>query len=350
MVVRELFGGLRTVSREVDSWQLRASTIPDAQIRTDALCSLDQKRENAEGAGLFWALTRKPNKKLLCLLASYQTIWDFLDNLSERATSAGEVNGHQLHLALTEALDLETSVSDYYRHHPWKEDGGYLQILVDACRERCAALPSYTQIRGPMRSGVARCAVQSLNDMPDPAHRDTALRAWASREFPDRQAVIWFELTAAASAFVPHPLLAMAAEPASLDGGANTVYDAYFPSVSLAIAMLDSFTDRFDDAMDGNHSYFSHYRGEDAATQRLCEIVRQALSEVGRLPNSRHTVIVACMIAMYLSKDSTRRPSIRSQTRRVVHASGRLTRLLLPILRAWRVTHIHRLTSYGGSK
>ena len=66
---------------------MRASTIPDAQIRTEALFSIDQKRENAEGAGLFWTLTSKPNKKLLRLLVTYQTIWDFLDNLSERGAS-----------------------------------------------------------------------------------------------------------------------------------------------------------------------------------------------------------------------------------------------------------------------
>jgi tetraprenyl-beta-curcumene synthase len=329
---------------------LRASTIPDAQIRTEALCSIDQKRENAEGAGLFWTLTSKPNKKLLRLLVTYQTIWDFLDNLSERCASAGELNGHQLHLALTEALDSDTPVSDYYRHHLWKQDGGYLRTLVEACRERCAGLPSYPRVRRLVRRGVAQCTVQSLNHVPDPTHRDAALREWASREFPDRRAMSWFELTAAASAFVPHPLLALAAEPECLDGYACEIYDAYFPSVSLAIAMLDSFADQLDDATDGSHSYLSHYQTEEAAVQRLCETVHLALSEAHGLRNERHTVIVACMIAMYLSKTSVRSPEVRDQTRRIARAGGYLTRLLLPILRAWRVLHIHRPAGYGGSK
>ncbi len=349
-MVHELLWGLPAVSRELDTWRLRASTIPDAEIRTEALCSIDQKRENAEGAGLFWTLTSKPNKKLLRLLVTYQTIWDFLDNLSERGASAGEVNGHQLHLALTEALDSDVPVSDYYRHHLWKQDGGYLRTLVEACRESCAGLPSYPHVRGLVRCGVARCTVQSLNHVPDPTRRDAALREWASREFPDRQTMSWFELTAAASAFVPHPLLALAAELECLDGSASEVYDAYFPSVSLAIAMLDSFADQFDDAMDDSHSYLSHYQTEEAATQRLCEIVHLALTEVRSLRDDRHTVIVACMVAMYLSKNSAHKPGVRGQTQRVAHAGGYLTRLLLPILRAWRVTHIHRSAGYGGSK
>ena len=65
--------------------------------------------------------------------------------------------------------------------------------------------------------------------------------------------------------------------------------------------------------------------------------------EARALPDgARHTVIVACMVAMYLSKDSSRTPQMRASTRTLAAAGGSLSRLLLPVLRVWRVLYSQR--------
>jgi len=217
-------------------------------LREDALDSITHKRDHAEGAALFWVLPRSRDRGLLRLLVAYQTIWDFLDNVSERDT--GEANARQLHRALSEALDPEAPISDYYRHHPWRDDGGYLRALVETCRAGCTALPSYARVRPHLLAGVALCAVQSVNHDPDPERRDVALRAWAERESPGERAMTWFELTAAASGFTPHPLLALAAESSCEEGDIARTLAVYFPWVSLAITMLDSYADQLDDVAD----------------------------------------------------------------------------------------------------
>ncbi len=43
------------------------------------------------------------------------------------------------------------------------------------------------------------------------------------------------------------------------------------------------------------------------------------------------------MIAMYLSKDSARTPELRASTAALLRAGGSLTRVLLPVLRLWRI-------------
>jgi tetraprenyl-beta-curcumene synthase len=348
---RELLWGLPAVSRELDGWRSRAQTIPDAPLRADALGSIAHKRDHAEGAALFWTLPRRRDLRLLALLVAYQTAWDFLDDVSEHGASAGERNGRQLHLALSEALDPSASISDYYRHHPCRHDGGYLRALVHACREGCATLPSYSRVRAPIATGVARCSVQRLNHDPDPQRRDAALREWAAREFPGEQALEWFELTAAASAFTPHPLLALAAQPSCDRDDVARVNGAHFPWVSLAIAMLDSYADRLEDRASGSHSYISHYPSGEAALERLREIVARAAHEA-RAPRDgpRHVVIVGCMIAMYLSKDSAGTPAMRESSRSLARAGGSLTRLALPIVRAWRVTGVCGQRSRRGDR
>jgi hypothetical protein len=48
------------------------------------------------------------------------------------------------------------------------------------------------------------------------------------------------------------------------------------------------------------------------------------------------------MIAMYLSEDSARTPELQTTTQSLIVAGGSLTRLLLPILRAWRLVYAQR--------
>lgn len=339
--VRELVWGRAAVSREIRRWRAAAERIPDRRIRADALDVLERKRGNTDGAALFWTLTQQRDLGLLRLLVAHEMIWDFLDNVSERGAHVGQHNGRQLHLAIVESLDAAQPISDYYRYHPWRDDGGYLRALVDACRLGVERLPSYRAVRVAAIREARRAVVQSINHETEPLRRDRELRAWARSEYPGHHSVRWFELTAAASApLVIHALLALAATPHASAREVADTYAVYFPWVSLAVVMLDSYADQHDDAARGAHSYFAHYGSDGQALERLRESIVQSACGALRLPNGeRHAVLVACMTAMYLSKDSARSPALRATTRDLARAGGSLTRLLLPILRAWRIRY-----------
>jgi tetraprenyl-beta-curcumene synthase len=341
---RELVWGLPAVAREVSVWRARAAEIPDTSIRQDALSALRNKRGQTDGAALFSILPRARNLALLRLLVAYQIIWDFLDSVNEHGAPAGQANGRQLHLALIDALDPARPISDYYRHHPWQDDGGYLRALVEACREGCARLPSYERVRPLVVREAIRGQVLAINHDLDPTSRDTALRAWAARERPAGCAVAWFELSGAASAGLTiYALLALATESACTDADVGLARDAYFPWISAVATMLDSYVDQIEDAANNDHSYIAHYPTSQFANRRMSQLIRRGLSEANALLNGeRHTLIVACMVAMYLSKDSARTPAMRVRTRSFVNAGGSLTKFLLPILRLWRIAYAQR--------
>jgi tetraprenyl-beta-curcumene synthase len=344
--MRELLWGLPVVGREVGAWRRRARAMPDRPLREGALDSLTRKRANAEGAALFTILTRRRNHGLLRLLVAYEIVWDYLDNVSEAGAAEGEVNGRQLHRALLEAVDLEISVSDYYRHHPWRDDGGYLQALVEVCRQQCRRLPSYQRVRSLLLGEARRSEVGTLNHCLNPAERDRALRRWAEHEFQEDSGgvVPWYELTAAAScSAAAHVLLIMAADRDCDERDVADTYAAYFPRFSIATTMLDSYVDRDEDLVSGAHSYISHYPSEEIACMRVADSVALSSSALRRLPNGhRHAVIVACMVAMYSSKDSARAPARRASTHSLVRAGGSLTMLVLPVLRLWRIAYALR--------
>ncbi len=327
------------VAREVRLWRARAIEIPDPPLRHDALSALTRKRGHTDGAALLWTIPAVRDLNLLRLLVAYEIVWDFLDGVNERGAAAGQVNGRQLHMALVDAIDLTRPIADYYRYHLCNDDGGYLRMLVEACREHCRRLPSYWAIRPLLVREALRAQVLAINHDLDPALRDTDLRRWAAETFPPTSDGTWFELSGAASASLTiHALLALGVEPACGEVHLRQTCAAYFPWISTATTMLDSYVDQAEDMANGDHSYVSHYPTHQLAAARIRELVGQSLIEARALHDGeRHAVIVACMVAMYLSKDSAHTVAIRKTTGSFVRSGGSLTRMLLPILRLWRI-------------
>jgi tetraprenyl-beta-curcumene synthase len=287
---------------------------------------------------LFWILPRRRNLELLRLLVAYELIWDLLDNMSERAAAIGQIDGYQLHLAIAEAIDPSCPISDYYADHPWREDGGYLRGLVEFCRERCAALPSYLAIRDFILAGAARAQVLALNHDPVDARRDRSLERWVASHFPGEHELDWWELSASASApLTIHALLSLASEPDCCAEEIVAVHDVYF-WVSAATTMLDSYADQDDDGANGDHSYVAHYPSQECALRGVERLFARAAAEARALPRGRrHAIIAAGMGAMYLSKEGA--PTLSRRRRLLADAGGSLTRLLLPVLRGWRVAY-----------
>ena len=192
-----------------------------------------------------------------------------------------------------------------------------------------------------MLEGVKLCALQGINHLSDHDERTRELKAWTGRRTALNGQLSWFEATAAASAFLPHPLLAFAAESGRQTSEATKVSTAYFPWMALTITMLDSYTDLIEDRVSGSHSYVSYYDTRGIACERLCEIIQTLLQEMARLPRShRHIVMAASMIAMYLSSGDCREPpQILRMTNRIAASGGSFTRLLVPAANVWGMIH-----------
>ena len=104
----------------------------------------------------------------------------------------------------------------------------------------------------------------------------------------------------------------------------------------MTATLLDSYDDLVEDSQTGAYSYLDAYGSFELAAQRIGQIVRRATFEAQALRHGeRHSVIVASMVALYLSKDSVRAPGIAEYSRMLLRAAGPLAMLLSPVLRAW---------------
>ncbi len=336
---RELAWVLPGVAKLVTGWRAVAAAMPPGTLRDDALATLADERFNTEGAALFATLPTRRSLPLLRVLVALEVIWDYLDTVSERPCEDMVLNGLQLHRALAESLDPGGPISDYYRYNPSSNDGGYLRALVEECRAQCLELPSFELLRPHVIREARRGAVCAINHAPDPCDRDARLQAWVEQEYPDHTGFSWFELSgAASSSLTVHALLALAAQPDCTARDVDLTYAAYFPWISLASTMLDSYADRAEDLACGAHSYVEHYPSQDQALVRLCEIVATSVRVARALPRGeRHALIASGMVPMYLTKKEMRAPCHRAAATALLRAAGPLPTLQWPILRTWRL-------------
>jgi tetraprenyl-beta-curcumene synthase len=336
---RELRWGLPGVAREVCRWKTSAEQIPDPTLRDDALGAIADKRYYTDGAALFWILPTTRSTNLLALLATYQTIANYLDYASERGAQERGSCGGSLMLALVDAIDPDAPLRDYYAGHPWRDDGGYLNALVLACQRRCRDLPRYAAAAPLAKREARRAEALELCHEPDPALRDAALSALAAREFAPAGDASWREQVGSATSLLAViVLLALAADEDTTTADLEAAAAVYSPWVGALSLVLDSYVDQAADANSGDWSFLAvSYDSRSAAEARIAELMARALRDVGHLRHGpRHVLIVSMMIAMYLTSDGARAPDLAHSTRRLGAAAGTLTAMLMPILSAWR--------------
>jgi tetraprenyl-beta-curcumene synthase len=339
---RQLIWGLRAVRVEHRSWVRHAEAIADPGLRGDALAALADKRPLLDGAALFWTLPDRRNPDLLRLLVAFQVLANYHDRAGERVGGFVErADPAQTMRHFAESIDLSRAPRHYQPtdRHP---DGGFLAELVGACRAGCRRLALYDAARPHLITAARQARSLELEHVADASLRPRMLRAFAKDAFDERADLEWFELAAGSSSLLTAiVVLALAAAPDSTTADLATAADAYIV-VATVSALLDNYVDYEDDRVSGSHNYLNYYGSFAAGIARLADLLRLTMRRVGRLRHGdRHRVIVAAMIAMYLTSDGARTKD-PWHTATLADAGGRLTTTLLPVLAAWRKTSHER--------
>ncbi len=276
--------------REVARWTRFAEAIPDDELRSLALATLEEESGLAEGAAIFATLVpRRHRDALVRLLVAWQVAYDFLDTLDEQP--GGERDAF---VALVAALDPRLA----YASLPG--DGGYLDRLVARCRASSSELPSMARVRAVSVRAVRRCVEAQERTHAVARDGPDTLRHWALEQ-PEAEGYLWWELAAGAiSSLAVHAVLATAAHPRTTVGVADAVDATYFPSICALSTLLDSAVDTADDAGTTNHRCLAYYEDTAQALDRLDAITGIAERSARALPGGRrHVVILAGRTAFY---------------------------------------------------
>ncbi|MCW2985261.1 MAG: hypothetical protein JWR63_2831 [Conexibacter sp.] len=309
-------------------------------MRSNALAALSDKRPLLDGAALFWILPTRRHGELVQLLVAFQILANFHDHAGERAgraPTAMEPAGTIRTLAAV--IDVERPWAGYFGEWP-PADGGYLDALASTCRSVSARLPGYPAARTLLVQQIRRAQVMDIEHGPAARDRPRLLRHFAASDLGPTEDLEWWELAAgAASLLTVIVTLALAADERTTPDDLDQAVDAYIWVGSVG-SLLDNYIDQADDARTGAHNYLSYYGSRHDAAERLASLIDRALCKARSLrQGERHLVIVASMTAMYLSSGSARSEPLRASTKDLITRSGSLTRLLLPLIRAWRIAY-----------
>jgi tetraprenyl-beta-curcumene synthase len=339
---RYWLGVFPDVRRETRAWRGRARRIPDPTLRRLALRAHREKGGNLEGAAAFATFAHPGGRHaVVCAAVAYQTLFDYLDNLSEEPNADPIANGWRLNDALLSAVAPERAQLDCYALRTGGgADGGYLRTLVQACRAALTALPAFHAVAELVYAASARVvAYQSLNH-GDGDGRHDSFENWARALSGGCPGLTWWETGAAAGSTLDLLALVAAAADPDLDrASAMALARAYFPWVGALHSLLDSLADRPEDLACGTRGLIDYYRSPAYTAERLSTIGAAATRQVAALPEGpAHTLLVAAMASFYLcdlSEHSS--PHARLAVPALVATMGRYARPTLAILRGRRV-------------
>jgi tetraprenyl-beta-curcumene synthase len=317
------------VKQDLCHWRKLAENSVSTSLAEQAVASIDSKSFHCLGGSIYALYPGVSSSNVVEFIVAYQTISDYLDNLVDSLQVHDEQAFAQLHLAMTEALNPEVPTSDYYLYYPYKNDGGYLQTLVETCRARVAGLPSYQLVKLDML-WLARLysQLQTYKHL-DSNIREAKLRAWLEPYSEEYTQVFTWELAAATGSTLGIFCLYAAASTDLSAQAARQIREAYFPWICGLHILLDYFIDLEEDLSTDQFNFVAFYASTAEKSERLQLFVQKSLALAATLPYPNfHKAVVQGLLAMYLSDSKASFPDMLPTSKKLLAYGGKGVELL----------------------
>ncbi|MBU6080305.1 tetraprenyl-beta-curcumene synthase family protein [Allobacillus halotolerans] len=312
------------VNRRLEEWKEKARAIPNEELRTQALNSIESKTFHCEGGSIYATLAHEDWKLAIRFIVAYQTISDYLDNLCDRSTSLDPQDFRQLHVSMQEALQpVRTSgeQTNFYAMREEQDDGGYLQALVDACQEIIQQIPNYEELYPSLERLASLYIDLQVHKHVKKEERVPRLESWYEEEYePDD--LSWYEFSAASGSTLG--IFCIISYGLNGINVAEEVFSSYFPYVQGLHIMLDYFIDQEEDREEGDLNFCFYYEADEQLFSRMNAFIERAKVETKGLPDQRfHRLIVDGLIGLYLSdRKANELPYERGKVQSLVKATG----------------------------
>jgi tetraprenyl-beta-curcumene synthase len=307
-------------------WKRKAEDIPDAELRKQALLSIETKAFHCEGGAIYALLAGSRYRPALHFIIAYQTISDYLDNLCDRSNASLNPDDFRgLHESMLDALTPGNSRADYYRYHPQKDDGGYLSALVTTCQDSLRELPNYSNIRGALYElATYYCDIQVYKHI-NPDQRVRYLKAWFELHREKLPPMKWYEFAlCAGSTLGIFCLIAQAFSGNCSSDQLNRARNTYFPWIQGLHILLDCLIDQEEDRAGGDLNFCLYYPDQSEILSSLTYFYSQANSKISGLANAGfHRIIIRGLLGIYLADNKAKeQKDVRQIAREALRLGG----------------------------
>ncbi|WP_093857917.1 tetraprenyl-beta-curcumene synthase family protein [Tenuibacillus multivorans] len=295
---RNIFPAVR---KELASWEEMAKTIPNDELRQQALASIEGKTFHCEGGAIYATLAKHNWTESIRFIVAYQTISDYLDNLCDRSTSMDPDDFRQLHESMLDAISNEplTRQTNYYRLRQDQDDGGYLQALVDECQSVVQSIPNYEAIYPDVRRLAQLYIDLQVHKHVALEERVQRLTTWYETENDDVD-ILWNEFSAVTGSTIG--IFAMVSYALQGVDYSAEVMRAYFPYMQGLHILLDYFIDQKEDEAEGDLNFCYYYDDETMTIERLKFFIDGCWENLLTIPDRDfHQMIISGLVGLYLS-------------------------------------------------
>jgi tetraprenyl-beta-curcumene synthase len=316
------------VHQELNKWTERAENIPNPELRTQALASIEHKTFHCEGGGILALMAMKEYKKAVEFIVAYQTISDYLDNLCDRSTSLDPEDFAALHEAMADAINIESGPKNYYRLREDQDDGNYLNDLTETCRSVLRELPNYPLIREYLEELCEYYCDLQIHKHVNQAERVPRLEAWFNlhqNKFPEME---WYEFSACSGSTLGiFCLISYAMRDDFKPSDAENIRKGYFPYIQGLHILLDYFIDQEEDKLGGDLNFCFYYENEETLFERLKHFVLEADRHTEYLPHKEfHQLINRGLLGIYLSDGKVRKQKeVRKLAKDLIKTGGSIS-------------------------
>ncbi|GAA0465064.1 tetraprenyl-beta-curcumene synthase family protein [Alkalibacillus silvisoli] len=289
------------VNNMLSKWRDYANQIPNEELRTQALASIDSKTFHCEGGSIYATLAREKWQKAIDFIVSYQTISDYLDNLCDRSQSLDPVDFRQLHQAQLDAIRIEPEIDqvNYYKYRDDQDDQGYLKSLVLECQRIIKQIPNYDQIQPYIERLASLYVDLQVHKHVVEHERVYRLTEWFEHENEDED-LRWYEFSAATGSTLG--VFCLISYGLANEQHGRVIQEAFFPSLQGLHILLDYFIDQHEDEVEGDLNFVNYYQDENEKLERMAQMIKQARQNLTNIPDQNfHQLIVDGLVGLYLS-------------------------------------------------
>ncbi|HHV99736.1 MAG TPA: tetraprenyl-beta-curcumene synthase family protein [Clostridiaceae bacterium] len=319
-------------------WSKIATKGKDNVLVKQALASIGLKKFHAQGGSVYALYPKVDAQRMVKFIVAFQTISDYLDNLCDRAGVKDESAFRQLHLAMLDAVDPLRDINNYYYYYPYKDDGGYLEQLVNECREQVKGLPSYNLVIEYIKKYIHLYVDLQTYKHLSLKVREECLKVWASYYMDRYPDIDWWEFAAATgSTLGVFVMLASAFDESLTPENVAALDHAYFPWICGLHILLDYYIDSQEDIQMGDLNFTNYYKNLKQCEERLAFFSENALNACSKLQYKEfHLTVVKGLLAMYLSDPKAYSNMNRLVSKSLIKRGGKETTLYYHMCRMLR--------------
>ncbi|HWO96962.1 MAG TPA: tetraprenyl-beta-curcumene synthase family protein [Bacillus sp. (in: firmicutes)] len=319
---------LPAVHEELNHWRAYAESIPNEELRKQALASIQTKTFHCEGGAILSILAKEKRKTCIRFIVAYQTISDYLDNLCDRSTSLDADDFAALHESMPHALQPDVPLKDYYRFREDQNDGGYLHELVKTCQQALGELVHYPHIADYLLELAHYYCDLQVHKHVTREERVPRLEKWFASHKTNLPEMEWYEFSACSGSTLGiFCLVAYAFQEEFTRAKAEKIKKGYFPYIQGLHILLDYFIDQEEDREGGDLNFCFYYPHDGEMVSRFYHFLKEADRHTRGLPNERfHRLINRGLLGIYLSDEKVaKQKNVRQMAKKLIKAGGSLS-------------------------